>query len=66
MLPGENPVSLPRQPRAGKETILLVEDEPSLRKLAVLSLQGAGYKVLEAAHGGEARRWQPNTRFRSA
>jgi PAS domain S-box-containing protein len=38
----------------GSESILLVEDEDSLRELARESLEAAGYTVLEARHGAEA------------
>jgi PAS domain S-box-containing protein len=39
---------------AGPQTILLVEDEPSLRKLTRRTLVEAGYTVLEAADATEA------------
>jgi DNA-binding response OmpR family regulator len=41
-------------PRRGSETILLVEDEPSLRELTREILQEHGYRVLEAGGGAEA------------
>jgi two-component system, cell cycle sensor histidine kinase and response regulator CckA len=44
----------PRLARGGGETLLLVEDEPSIRKLAGDALRDQGYAVLEARHGFEA------------
>jgi CheY-like chemotaxis protein len=38
----------------GSETILVVEDEEEVRKLAVRILQRQGYTVLEGSHGNEA------------
>jgi CheY-like chemotaxis protein len=40
--------------RGGKETILVVEDEPVLRDLAHVILQDCGYEVLAAGNGSEA------------
>ena len=45
------------------ETILLVEDETSLRTLSCQYLQNQGYTVLEAADGAAAKAiWQAPTR----
>jgi signal transduction histidine kinase/CheY-like chemotaxis protein/HAMP domain-containing protein len=38
----------------GKETILIVEDEPVLRQMAQTILRGCGYQTLEAGSGREA------------
>ncbi|MGH7446173.1 MAG: response regulator, partial [Longimicrobiales bacterium] len=40
----------------GNETLLVVEDEESVRRLAVLSLREHGYRVMEASNGAEALR----------
>jgi len=40
--------------RHGSETIFLVEDEPSVRKMARLMLEMRGFRVLEASNGEEA------------
>jgi two-component system cell cycle sensor histidine kinase/response regulator CckA len=37
-----------------RETILLVEDEPAVRRLFALALTRAGYRVYEARNGEEA------------
>jgi len=45
----------------GHETILLVEDDVPLRRVARIVLTNLGYRVLEAADGTEALRlWQAN------
>lgn len=41
-------------PKQGSETVLLVEDEPALRKLAQSMLQGSGYAVIAASTPEEA------------
>jgi len=43
-----------QEPMGGTETILLVEDEESLRKMAGKILEGYGYAVVEATDGMEA------------
>ena len=50
-LPGEQPVQVSTD--SGGETILVVEDDPGLRSLAVTMLSGFGYDVLAAASGAE-------------
>jgi PAS domain S-box-containing protein len=46
----------PRAPRtSGEETILVVEDDPAVRRLAVAALRKLGYRLLEAGDGQEAQ-----------
>ena len=44
----------PRKAEADGRKVLVVEDEPTVRTMAVRALQEAGYKVHEASHGREA------------
>jgi PAS domain S-box-containing protein len=48
---GEQGEAVPR----GGETILVVEDDARVRRVAVARLNDTGYRVLEAADGAEAR-----------
>jgi hypothetical protein len=50
----EDALHAPRGGRQGSETILVVEDENSVRLVAVNNLKKAGYHVLEARDGEEA------------
>jgi PAS domain S-box-containing protein len=46
--------SVPTSPPVATATLLLVEDEPGVRRLSKRILTNAGYEVLEAANGDEA------------
>jgi PAS domain S-box-containing protein len=48
------PASAPAPARAGKETILLVEDHADVRTVTRQALERAGYRVLDAASHGDA------------
>jgi CheY-like chemotaxis protein len=52
--PAGLPAKSPAMIRGSGETILVVEDEPTLRVYAVEALRDLGYRVLEAATGSEA------------
>jgi CheY-like chemotaxis protein len=55
MATGPAPAPVPGSVReTGEETVLLVEDDPGVRKIANRILSGRGYRVLEAAEGDEA------------
>jgi two-component system cell cycle sensor histidine kinase/response regulator CckA len=59
-LPGVEGVAAAREQVApqvipgGAETVLLAEDQPEVRRLALRILKGNGYRLLEAASGPEA------------
>jgi PAS domain S-box-containing protein len=59
-LPRVDEVAAPRRPSgpevplSGSETVLLVENEDAVRAFVRQSLEGVGYRVLEARHGAEA------------
>jgi CheY-like chemotaxis protein len=58
-----NPMRKSDAPRGGQETILIVEDEDSVRRMASLYLKRLGYQVTEAADGKEALRiWRASER----
>ena len=42
------------KPATGNETILLVEDEGTIREMAKMFLETQGYQVMEASNGPEA------------
>ncbi|MCM2316258.1 MAG: ATP-binding protein, partial [Thermoanaerobaculia bacterium] len=46
--------ALEEQELVGKETILVVEDDDTVREIMIDGLEGYGYQVLEAREGGEA------------
>jgi PAS domain S-box-containing protein len=49
-VPADDTAELPR----GSETILVVEDKPAMREIAVLLLSDLGYTVLDAANGAQS------------
>jgi two-component system, cell cycle sensor histidine kinase and response regulator CckA len=49
------------EPRGGSETILVVEDDKTLRELTVNLLRGGGYRVLESKGAEEALRTMANS-----
>ncbi len=60
----EETINQPQEPRNGHgESILLVEDEVSLRKLIKSTLEASGYKVFSAESPQEACEMVPHSRF---
>ena len=53
-LPEERSLQASEAVRGGQETILLAEDDESVRKLVELTLKEYGYRVLTAQHGEDA------------
>jgi CheY-like chemotaxis protein len=43
--------------RGGKEVVLLVEDQPEVRRFVTMALKAYGYEVIEAASAAEALRF---------
>lgn len=50
----QEPAQAPKEMEGGKETILLVEDDPGVRRLAKVFLERLGYCILEADCGPAA------------
>lgn len=53
-LPGDEPTRGPVDIRGGNETVLCVEDEPAILRVAQRALAGKGYRVLAASNGEQA------------
>ncbi len=53
---GPDPLASPAEATFARRraTVMLVEDNPGVRRLLGDALRSAGYRVLEAAHGGDA------------
>lgn len=55
--PSAEPAESPTFPAGGSETLLVVEDDPSVRALARRLLERLGYTVIAHASGAEALAW---------
>ena len=53
-MPAREMTAADRKAAGGSETILVVEDQPEVRRFACTVLRGQGYTVLEAGGGNEA------------
>ena len=51
---GDDPDAAATTPPTGSETVLVVEDNPEVRELAVTAISDLGYRVLTAADGPSA------------
>jgi two-component system cell cycle sensor histidine kinase/response regulator CckA len=60
----EQPRAVPVTASAGKETVLLVDDNDAVRELASNALRRRGYTVIEARSGEEAIDWATRTNGR--
>ncbi|MGH2856570.1 MAG: hybrid sensor histidine kinase/response regulator [Solirubrobacteraceae bacterium] len=54
MAPGATAASTPSETAAARQCVLVVEDEPQVRRLVGLLLEDAGHRVLSVADGSEA------------
>jgi two-component system cell cycle sensor histidine kinase/response regulator CckA len=53
-VPNQPDLAMTQRPRGGEETVLLVEDNPEVRRYTAGVLASSGYHILEAADGAAA------------